>query len=169
MDRHEWLHVERDEDLPLDPELTECDRTPPAPIGLAAALALIAVGGFAGGVIRYAATALAPAADHAFPWALFGVNTAGAFALGVLAVALAHRALPPPYLRPLVVTGLLGALTTFSGVAAAAVELWGEGAERVSVAFVAVSTLAALAAVVAGRSLAHRLLSRRLVGAGSRR
>ena len=73
---------------------------------------------FAGGVIGAPARgALAQALPHApasWPWATFIVNIVGAFLLGYFATRLQERLPTSTYRRPLLGTGLCGALTTFS-------------------------------------------------------
>ncbi len=120
---------------------------------LPAAVALVAAGGFAGGLARYAADLAAPSTATGFPWSTFAVNTVGALALGVLVVVLRGRP-RSAYLRPLLATGLLGAFTTFSAVAAHAVRLWTSGYAGTAAAFVGLSTLAGLAAAAAGLAAA---------------
>src|SRR3954471_8012799 len=73
---------------------------------------------FAGGCLGALARAgLAEAfATHAgrWPWVTFTVNVAGAALLGYFATRLQERLPPTRYRRPLLGTGLCGALTTFS-------------------------------------------------------
>lgn len=118
----------------------------------------VAVGGFFGSLLRYEVGLAWPAGAGAFPWGLFGVNTAGAFILALLLV-LTLEVLPPgTYLRPLVGTGFCGALTTFSSVATAFDQLLAHGHAGVAVGFLASSLAAGLAAgsfgLVLGRSIA---------------
>lgn len=79
------------------------------------------LGGCLGGYLRYAVGKLWPVPPDGFPWATFGVNTAGAFLLGLIVVA--ADLVPSRYLRPLVGTGFCGALTTFSAVVVSTDEL----------------------------------------------
>jgi CrcB protein len=75
-------------------------------------VALVAVGGGAGAVLRYAAGRWA-AGYHAvqeFPWHTLGVNVVGSFVLGAVAVWCKDR--PGWFL--LLGTGLCGGFTTFS-------------------------------------------------------
>jgi CrcB protein len=76
-------------------------------------LAAIFAGGFAGAVAR-AAVADAIPPDRSWPWATFAVNVAGAFALGYFTTRLQERLPLSAYRRPLLGTGVCGALTTFS-------------------------------------------------------
>lgn len=77
-------------------------------------LAAIFVGGFAGAVARAELAAVLPAGAGQWPWATFIVNVAGALLLGYVTTRLQERLPLSTYRRPLLGTGLCGALTTFS-------------------------------------------------------
>ncbi|MDF1780372.1 MAG: fluoride efflux transporter CrcB [Alcanivoracaceae bacterium] len=76
----------------------------------------VALGGALGAVMRYALAVrwLGVAEMPAWPWATFVANLSGAFAFGFLAVALSASAMVSDNLRLLLMTGLLGAFTTYS-------------------------------------------------------
>jgi CrcB protein len=77
-------------------------------------VAAIFIGGCIGAVGRAGlAEAAAPAPGH-WPWPTFAVNLAGALLLGYLVTRLQERLPLSAYRRPLLGTGLCGALTTFS-------------------------------------------------------
>ena len=77
-------------------------------------LVAIFVGGAVGALARSGlAQWIPPRAGH-WPWVTFGVNVAGAFLLGYFATRLQERLPLSAYRRPLLGTGLCGALTTFS-------------------------------------------------------
>ena len=76
---------------------------------------LVAVGGFAGAVCRYAVTVALPAA---FPWGTLAVNVAGAFLLGVVVYGTAGLRRLPEAVRLVVATGFLSSFTTYSAFAA---------------------------------------------------
>jgi fluoride exporter len=77
-------------------------------------VAAIFIGGCVGAVGRAGlAEAAAPAPGH-WPWPTFAVNLAGALLLGYLVTRLQERLPLSAYRRPLLGTGLCGALTTFS-------------------------------------------------------
>jgi len=77
-------------------------------------LAAIFAGGFVGAVARAELVEALPSAPGSWPWATFLVNVVGAFALGYLTTRLQERLPVSAYRRPLLGTGLCGALTTFS-------------------------------------------------------
>jgi CrcB protein len=77
-------------------------------------LAAIFAGGFAGAVARAELVELLPHNSDQWPWATFIVNVVGAFLLGYFTTRLQERLPLSSYRRPLLGTGLCGALTTFS-------------------------------------------------------
>ena len=87
-------------------------------------------------------------------WSVLVVNAVGAFALAALLSVLARR--PSERVRLLVGTGLLGGLTTFSGLVVEAV-LLAEAAALSAAAYVVVAVTTALgAAWLGGRAAGTR-------------
>lgn len=124
-------------------------------------VAAVAAGGFIGGLVRYLVGLGMPTPTGTFPWAIFTVNTAGAFILALLLVLVLEVLRPTTYVRPLLGTGFCGALTTFSSVATGVDELAADGHLALATGYVVASLLAGLAAasfgIVLGRSIAaHR-------------
>ncbi|MGH8273723.1 MAG: fluoride efflux transporter CrcB [Gammaproteobacteria bacterium] len=75
----------------------------------------VALGGAIGATLRFAVSrGAAGLFGTGFPWGTLIVNAVGAFAIGFLAAWFASRFAVGPALRALILTGLLGALTTFS-------------------------------------------------------
>jgi fluoride ion exporter CrcB/FEX len=81
----------------------------------------VACGGAAGGLLREAVQVVLPVEPGAWGWSVLVVNAVGGFALAALLAVLARR--PSERTRLLVGTGLLGGLTTFSGLVVDAVLL----------------------------------------------
>jgi fluoride exporter len=77
-------------------------------------LAAIYAGGVVGALARVGLARAAPHGVDAWPWATFAANMAGALLLGYFVTRLQERLPPSSYRRPLLGTGLCGALTTFS-------------------------------------------------------
>jgi len=73
----------------------------------------IAVAGAVGALARYGLDELIGRRAGAFPWGIFVVNVTGAFLMGVMTEALEPR-FEDSWVRLAVVTGFLGAYTTFS-------------------------------------------------------
>jgi CrcB protein len=122
-----------------------------------ALVAIVAAGGFLGGLARYEIVKAWAAGAGGFPWSTFAVNTAGAFVLAVLVIVTTDVLTESRYLRPLIGTGFCGALTTFSSVVVTADQLGAHSQLGTAVAYVAGSLLAGGAAawlgVLVGRSL----------------
>jgi CrcB protein len=107
----------------------------------------VACGGAAGGVLREAVRVLLPSQPGTWAWSVLVVNAAGAFALAALLTVLSRR--PSERLRLLVGTGLLGGLTTFSGLVVDAV-LLAEAGPALAAAYVAVAVATLLGAAWLG-------------------
>jgi len=114
-------------------------------------------GGCLGGGLRYAVQATWPTPPDGFPAPVLTVNLVGCFLLAVLVAVLRTTARPAPWVRPLLGTGVCGALTTFSFVVVAAVQLMAHGrwttATGYLVATFAGGLLAARAGLATGRAL----------------
>ena len=119
--------------------------------------ALLAVAGAAGTLLRAGCTLLADRlVGHAFPWGTLAVNEAGSFAFGaIFALARTRGWLTGPQESVLLV-GLLGGFTTYSSFAFQAVEMMTHGRTAAALAYVAITNVAALAAVWAGLTLFTR-------------
>jgi fluoride exporter len=143
---------------PVDPEVEVPAAGEPPTRGLLPrihprAVVAVAVGGLAGGALRYAVGLWQPASRTGFPWAVFAVNTAGALLLALLLVLVLEVLPPTTYLRPLVGTGFCGALTTFSSVVTGADQLVARGHAGLAAGYLAASLGAGLAAAVCGAAL----------------
>ena len=118
---------------------------------------LVAVGGAAGSVLRYAANRLA--AHYLGPdtvVGIFAVNALGSFLLGFLATLFIQRSGLPVELRTMATVGILGGFTTFSTLAYDGVRLLSGGeyarAGLSLAANVIVGLLAAWLGVLAARA-----------------
>ena len=116
---------------------------------------LIGVGlaGGVGAMIRFLVAAeVAVHIGGRFPFGTLAVNLSGSFALGVLVGATLHGAA-----ARIVLTGLLGAYTTFSAWEADSRRLAGEGERRLAALNFALSLALGLLAVWLGRELGRAL------------
>jgi fluoride exporter len=104
-------------------------------------LAAIYAGGVAGALARVGLAELAPHGTASWPWATFAANMAGALLLGYFVTRLQERLPPSSYPRPLLGTGLCGALTTFATVQLELFEMLESGHLRLAAAYTA-ATLA---------------------------
>jgi CrcB protein len=116
-------------------------------------LAAIFVGGAIGAVSRYGLAEALPHDAGTWPWATFIVNLAGALALGYLTTRLQERLPPTAYRRPLLGTGLCGALTTFSTVQIELLQMLDDGRAGLAAGYAAASIAAGVLAIAAATNL----------------
>lgn len=119
----------------------------------------IAVGGALGAVSRYAVVAWVPVTATRFPWGTLIVNVFGCFLVGVIYVVTVEKSLLTPEWRLLLMTGFLGAFTTFSAFALEALQLWQYGQPLSAMIYVGLSVFACLAAAGLALTVTTRILS----------
>ncbi|MBE5314325.1 MAG: CrcB family protein [Xanthomonadales bacterium] len=92
-----------------------------------------------------------------FPWGTFAVNVLGSFGAGLLLVWL-QKPEASPWLRPLLMTGVLGGLTTYSALMVDCLLLWRE-LERPGLAlfYLALTLVCGVAALLGGWLLGQAL------------
>lgn len=86
------------------------------------AVLAICVGACAGALARWWLGLALNQAGAWIPWGTLAANLIGAYAIGLI-LAWAHHTDMAPWLRLMLVTGFLGALTTFSSFSAEVVEM----------------------------------------------
>jgi fluoride exporter len=116
-------------------------------------LAAIAVGGGLGSMARYLVGVALPTTPGRFPWATFGINVTGSFALGLLIVLILDVWPPTRYVRPFSCIGFIGGFTTFSTLAVEMRGLAADGGLVHADAYALYSLIAGLAAAWAGMML----------------
>jgi CrcB protein len=119
-------------------------------------LAAIFAGGFVGAVGRALLVEWLPHAPTEWPWPTFVANIAGAFLLGYFVTRLQERLPLSAYRRPLLGTGLCGALTTFSTMQVELVDMLEEGAWRLAASYAAGSLAAGFVAVAIATNVVRR-------------
>jgi len=120
-------------------------------------LIAIFAGGAAGALVR---AGLAQGLAHSptsWPWATFIVNVAGCFLLGYFATRLQERLPLSAYRRPLLGTGLCGALTTFSTVQLELVRMLDHGRAGLALGYATASVVCGFLAVAAATAMVRRV------------
>jgi CrcB protein len=85
-----------------------------------------------------------------FPWGTLAVNVLGSFAMGILISVFAHFWQPPQEIKLLLVTGFLGAFTTFSTFSLDFTALCGGGRVETALMYMSASVIVSIGALLAG-------------------
>lgn len=117
-------------------------------------VAAIVAGGMIGALLRAVVVEVLPHHAGGWPWPTFVVNLAGCFLLGVVVTRHDHYDAAPHW-RPLLGTGLAGALTTFSTLQVEVLDLLRDGEGALAAGYVAASVALGLAMVAAATALVH--------------
>ncbi|MFC1228955.1 MULTISPECIES: fluoride efflux transporter CrcB [Streptomyces] len=167
------MHLVNDLHLHPHPDHTEGSRAP--------VVAVVAVGGAVGALLRYGASRVWPngsdahalwrTGEAAFPWTTLLVNVVGCFLMGVLTVSLKERFVRAPrLLNPFLGTGVLGGFTTFSSYTDDTRRLFENDQAGTAVGYLVLTVAGALAGVSLGVALTRTVLRPpRRAGSGSGR
>jgi CrcB protein len=120
-------------------------------------LAAIFAGGFLGALAPVLLLQFAPATPGAWPWATFVANIAGTLLLGYFVTRLQERLPVSAYRRPLLGTGLCGALTTFSTMQLEVLRMLSDGRTGLAVAYVLTSIGVGFVGVFLATALVRRV------------
>ncbi|MGW5739204.1 MULTISPECIES: fluoride efflux transporter CrcB [Streptomyces] len=129
--------------------------------GVWSVVAAVAVGGAIGASARYGASLIWPTAPGTFPTTTLLVNVVGCAVMGAFMVLLTEARTPHRLLRPFFGTGVLGGFTTFSTYALDVERLVEGGHARTGLAYLALTLLAALAAVGSAAWVTRRVIVER--------
>lgn len=120
----------------------------------------IATGGACGALLRHGVNVGAVhLMGHGFPWGTLTVNVLGSFVMGVFIAVFAHFWQPPEAVRLFLVTGFLGAFTTFSTFSLDVVSLYERGALLAAGGYMMASVVLSVGALLAAMILVRGLLS----------
>lgn len=122
-------------------------------------IALVFAGAGAGGVVRLLLNHWLNPLFGAMPLGTLAANVFGCGAAGALLGLLGARADLDPLLRPLLLVGFLGGLTTFSAFALEVVQSLDAGRVWLATAIALVHVCASVAAAIAGLLAARALLA----------
>jgi CrcB protein len=119
-------------------------------------LEAIFAGGFVGAVARAELAQALPAESGQWPWGTFIANMVGAFLLGYFTTRLQERLPLSAYRRPLLGTGLCGALTTFSTMQVELLRMFDGGHLALAIGYASVSIVGGFFAVTLATNLVRR-------------
>ncbi|MBT5267539.1 MAG: fluoride efflux transporter CrcB [Rhodospirillaceae bacterium] len=120
----------------------------------------VALGGAVGAVARYKVTAMfLHLFGSGFPYGTLFVNVVGSFAMGVLIELLALKIELSQEVRAMIVTGVLGAFTTFSTFSLDVAYLWERGNLAGTALYVAGSVVLAIGALFGAMALVRWMVS----------
>jgi len=117
---------------------------------------LVAIGGAAGSLARYAAYRMWPASPGGWPVPTLAVNLLGSFAIGLLYMYVATRGASADNARLFWMTGVLGGFTTYSAFALESTLL---GFSMTGIAYLLVTVAGCLLAAVLGMKAGALLVS----------
>lgn len=117
---------------------------------MASELLWAAFGGGCGAALRYGITNWAAQRWSAFPCGTLLVNVLGCFFIGLFMAAVTQRLGMPAFFRPLLVSGFLGGLTTFSSFSYESLQMFLNGAFLQALANIAANLLLCLGAAWGG-------------------
>lgn len=121
-------------------------------------IAVIALGGAAGGGARRLLGQLLPHDSAAFPWSTFLANVTGCFLLGVLLALILEVWPPGRYARPFLGVGVLGGYTTFSTFTADTAGLYRAGEAPLALVYLSATVAVGLIATWLGLFLIRSTL-----------
>ena len=117
-------------------------------------------GGTVGALGRAGLDGLLPVDAGSWPWSTFTVNVAGTILLAYFATRLQERLPPSTFRRPLLGTGLCGALTTFSTLQVELVQLARDGDAALAGGYLAATLGAGLVAMYGVTVMTRRVRTR---------
>ena len=119
----------------------------------------IAFGGALGALSRYWLTvSIERFNSTGFPLGTFVVNLLGSFLIGLLYIILAEKLSVADQWRPVIITGFLGAMTTFSTFSLDALLLFQQGQYNTALFYVLSSVMICIFAAYMGMQIARILL-----------
>ncbi len=122
-----------------------------------AEIAAIAIGGAAGALARVGLGEALAAGPGQWPWATFIANLAGALLLGWLITMLQEQLPVTTIPRPLIGTGLCGALTTFSTLQVEILTMLRGGHVALALIYLCASVTGGLVCIMAASQASRRV------------
>ena len=117
---------------------------------------LVAVAGALGAMARYALVNLV--GGRSCPWGTMTVNIIGSFLMGIAYIIIVEKSLISPDMRPLFMTGFLGAFTTYSAFSLEAWQLLDRGEWIPALSYILGTTILCIFALFIGVLMARSTL-----------
>lgn len=114
---------------------------------------MVGIGGFVGSVCRYLISLIPINEKYTFPIKTFVTNILGAFIIGLIVALALKRPDMDPKTTLLIKTGFCGGFTTFSTFALESSDLIGKGQWGVATAYMVLSVVVCIAAVMAAEAI----------------
>ncbi|RCK21159.1 fluoride efflux transporter CrcB [Thalassospira lucentensis] len=122
-------------------------------------IASIALGGAIGAVARHSVSVMMGSImGGGFPWGTLTVNIVGSFLMGALLEVSALKLSLSPEIRALLVTGFLGAFTTFSTFSLDVATLYERGNLGLTALYIIVSVVVGISALFGAIALVRGIL-----------
>lgn len=122
-------------------------------------IASIALGGAIGAVARHSVSVMMGSImGSGFPWGTLTVNIVGSFLMGALLEISALKLSLSPEMRALLVTGFLGAFTTFSTFSLDVATLYERGNLGLTALYIIVSVVVGISALFGAIALVRGIL-----------
>ncbi|HBU99336.1 MULTISPECIES: fluoride efflux transporter CrcB [Thalassospira] len=122
-------------------------------------IASIALGGAIGAVARHSVSVMMGSImGSGFPWGTLTVNIVGSFLMGALLEISALKLSLSPEIRALLVTGFLGAFTTFSTFSLDVATLYERGNLGLTALYIIVSVVVGISALFGAIALVRGIL-----------
>ena len=121
---------------------------------------MVAFGGALGAMARFGVmNYLAPIDATRFPIGTLLINVLGSFLMGALYIFIDQKLMLSPEWRLLLMTGFLGAFTTFSTFSLDALLLWNNGLTTTALAYVLTTVIGCLFGIAVAVFLAQKIFS----------
>lgn len=121
--------------------------------------ACVALGGALGAISRYVVSSwVASTMGHGFPWGTFAVNIVGSFLMGLIIELGALKLSLGPDVRAVIITGFLGAFTTFSTFSLDVATLYERGSFALAAVYVVASVSVGISVLFGAMALVRGAL-----------
>lgn len=123
-------------------------------------IAAVGLGGALGAISRHFVNVTAfKLFGDGFPWGTLTVNVLGSFLMGAFIILFAHIWQPSHFVKNMLITGFLGAFTTFSTFSLDFSTLWERGDTLNAFGYILASVILSISALFIAMALVRTLLT----------